>query len=186
MRHTTPAFVPPGCTSLVQPLDVALNKPFKNLVDAQFNEHFEANLDAWVLGKISATERRILMTSWIGAAWERFCYDYKDAIRASFIKCGIALPIDGSQDALINIRGLDSYTIPPWQSNPSLNPQQGHAASEALTEALGSDSECYTEGTLSNCGSDDDLDMVDARAEEIAVMVGGTRRGLITLGEEIR
>ena len=81
-------------------------------------------------------------------------------------KCGIALPIDGSQ-ALINIRGLNNYTIPPWQSNLSLNPPQGHAASEALTEALGSDSECHTEGTLSNCGSDDDsadsdddLDMV--------------------------
>ena len=59
-----------------------------------------------------------------------------------------------------------------------------------------SDSECSTEGTSSNYGSDDDLDgdsddglqMVDARAEEIEVqevMVGGSRRGLITLGEEI-
>ena len=52
--------------------------------------------------------------------------------------------------------------------------------------ALGSDSERYIEGTLSNCGSDgdstddsdDDLDMVDARPE-IEVMVGGTRRGLM-------
>ena len=122
------------------------------------------------------------MTNWIGTAWERFCQNYKDAIRASFIKYGIALPIDGSQDALINIRGLNNYTIPPWKSNPSLNPQQGHAASETLTEALGSDSECNTEGTLSNCGSDDDstddsdngLDMVDASAEEIEVIVGGT------------
>ena len=116
------------------------------------------------------------------AAWERFCQNDKYAIRASLIKYGIALPIDGSQDALINIRGLNNYTIPPLQSNPSLNPQQGHAASEALTEALGPDSERYTEGTLSNCGSDDDstddsdddLDMVDARAEEIEVIVGGT------------
>ena len=114
--------------------------------------------------------------------WERFYQNYKDTIRASFIKYGIVLPIDGSQDALINIRGLNNYTIPPWQSDPSLNPQQGHVASEALTEALGSDSERYIEGTLSNCGSDgdstddsdDDLDMVDARAEEIEVIVGGT------------
>ena len=37
--------------------------------------------------------------------------------------------------------------------------------------------------------SGDDLQMVDGRAEEIKVQeatVGGTRRGLITLGEEIR
>ena len=81
---------------------------------------------------------------------------------------------------------LNNYTIPPWQSNPLLNPQQCHAAGEAPTEALGSDSERYTERTLSNCGSDDDstddlendlendLDMVDTRAEEIKVIVGGT------------
>ena len=37
-------------------------------------------------------------------------------------------------------------------------PNQGQAASEALTEALQSDSECYTEGTSSNYGSGDDLD----------------------------
>ena len=92
--------------------------------------------------------------------WERFCQNYKDAIRASFIKYGIALPIDRSQDALINIRGHNNYTIPPWQSNPSLSPQQAHAASEAPADDSADD-------------SDDDLDM-DARAEEIGVMVGGT------------
>ena len=147
LRNTTPAFVPAGCTSLVQPLDVALNKPFKNLVDAQFNQHFEANLDAWALGKISASERRILMTQWIGAAWEIFCHEYTDAIRASFIKCGIALPIDGSQDTLINIRGLYNYSVPPWQSNPLLSLH--YSAPTPLSE---SDSECYTEGTASDSG----------------------------------
>ena len=100
------------------------------------------------------------MTNWIGTAQERFCHDYTDAVRASFIKCGIALPIDGSQDALINIRGHNNYTIPPWQSNPSLNPQRAHAASEAPADDSADD-------------SDDDLDM-DARAEEIGVMIGGT------------
>ena len=80
---------------------------------------------------------------------------------------------------------------------PPEYPNKGQAGSEALTEALESDSECSTEGTSSNYGSDDDLDddsdddlqMVDARAERIEVQeatVGGTRRGLITLGEEIR
>ena len=100
------------------------------------------------------------MTNWIGSAQERFCYDYTDAVRASFIKCGIALPIDGSQDALINICGHNTYTIPPWQLNPSLNPQRTQAASKALADNSADD-------------SDDDLDM-DARAEKIAVMVGGT------------
>lgn len=41
-----------------------------------------------------------------------FSHEYKDAIRASFVKYGIALPIDGSQGVLINIHGLNNYTAP--------------------------------------------------------------------------
>ena len=36
------------------------------------------------------------------------------------MKCGIALPIDGSRDGLINIRDLNNYSIPPWKLNPLL------------------------------------------------------------------
>ena len=36
---TTVAFVPPGCTSLVQPLDVVVNAKFKQIVDHLQTEH---------------------------------------------------------------------------------------------------------------------------------------------------
>ena len=130
------------------------------MVDAQYNGHFEANLDAWALGKISASERRILMTRWIGAAWETFCHEYKDVIIASFVKCGIALPIDSSQDTLINIRGLNDYSIPPWQSNPLLTLQHPAKASPLP----GSDSEYYTEVTPSVSGTDSEDSDVDTDA----------------------
>jgi len=32
--HTLPVMIPAGCTSLVQPLDVCLNKPFKDRIRA--------------------------------------------------------------------------------------------------------------------------------------------------------
>ena len=45
-------------------------------MDKQYNTHFEENLDAWVSGKITASERRILMTKWVGSAWSLFCAEY--------------------------------------------------------------------------------------------------------------
>lgn len=134
LKCTTPAFALPSCTSPVQPLDISLNKLFKDLIDAQYNQHFEANLDAW-----SLDEYRILMTQWICAAYEMFSHDYKDAIRASFVKYGIALPIDGSQGVLINIHGLNNYTAPLW---PTLNLQQSPTEAPAASEP---GPESYTE-----------------------------------------
>ena len=43
------------------------------------------------ISKITASERRILITKWVGSAWSLFCAEYKDAIKASFVKCGIAV-----------------------------------------------------------------------------------------------
>ena len=37
--NTTAVLIPPGCTSLVQPLDVVANAPFKRLVDDLATSH---------------------------------------------------------------------------------------------------------------------------------------------------
>ena len=39
----------------------------------------------------------------------------REMIRRAFEKCGISVPIDGSKDELINIRGLTNYTVDPVQ-----------------------------------------------------------------------
>ena len=42
-------------------------------------------------------------TKWVG--------DGKQRIQRIFVKCGISVAIDGSQDDDINIRGLENYSV---------------------------------------------------------------------------
>ena len=108
--HTICTYVPRGCTSLVQPVDVSFNKPFKGTVEKIANQYMQEHLEEYVHGTISARERRILFTSWVGQAWDEVCADREMIIR-SFKKCGIALAIDSSEDEEIHIQGIDSYTV---------------------------------------------------------------------------
>lgn len=73
-------------------------------------QHMQENLDDYVKGKITARERRILFTKWVGQAWEEIS-SMKAMIKRSFVKAGIAVAIDGSQDSEINIDGLADYSV---------------------------------------------------------------------------
>ena len=63
---TTPIFVPAGCTSIVQPLDI--NAPFKRKVESAASQHMQDNLDGYLNGKIT---RRVLLSKWVGEACQR-------------------------------------------------------------------------------------------------------------------
>lgn len=49
-------FAPGGCSSLIQPLDVVVNKPFKAVINRLATQHMQDNLDDYVHAKISAKE----------------------------------------------------------------------------------------------------------------------------------
>ena len=60
--------VTPRYTSRVQPLDVAINKPSKYTIKEQFERHMDENLDDYVDGKLTVSDRRVFMTKWVGNA----------------------------------------------------------------------------------------------------------------------
>lgn len=107
--------VPPGCTSRIQPLDVSVNKPFKEAVKRQHEDHMSKNLQLYTEGKLSAWERRVLLTKWVGNAWQE---TNKDVVIRSFKKCGISVDLDGTENDTVNIEGVPGYEMPTVDTVP--------------------------------------------------------------------
>ena len=113
---TAYVFVPGGCTSLVQPVNVVFNAPFQTALEKIAQKHMLENLDLYVHGKFTASERRVLLSKWVGEAWEEVCAK-PEMITRSFRKCGISIAVDGSEDEVININGVDDYTVRSIESS---------------------------------------------------------------------
>ena len=71
----------------------------------------DKNLDQYVNGKMNASQRRVLMTKWVGEAWSKVG-KMKDSIIRSFKKCGLSAALDGSENDEVNIEGLPEYQMP--------------------------------------------------------------------------
>ena len=99
--------VPPGCTSRVQVVDVLINKPFKDEERSLFEDHFDQLVD----GEINASQRRVLMTKWVGEAWSKVG-KMKDSIIRSFKKCDLSMALYGSENDEVNFEGLPEYQVP--------------------------------------------------------------------------
>ena len=110
-------FVPAGCTSIIQLLDVSYNAPFKKKVESAAMQHMQDNLEGYLNGKFTAGERRVLLLfPWVGQAWDELSQNKEIAVR-SFKKCGISVVIiisvvaDGSEDFEIHVEGLEDYEV---------------------------------------------------------------------------
>jgi len=114
-NHITPSFIPGGCTRLVQPLDVSVNKPFKELVRELTDEKiFELEsidqFERWTVG-----DRCVVTTFCIGDAFYQFHQEKGEIIRRAFRKVGLSLPIDGSSDSELDIKGFHGLQIGNWE-----------------------------------------------------------------------
>ncbi|RPA96931.1 hypothetical protein L873DRAFT_1923342 [Choiromyces venosus 120613-1] len=106
----TPSLIPAGTTPLTQPLDVALNKPFKGLIK-EFTEEIREEKEALEdIERWSTSQHRIVTTEAVRRAWEEWnkAQSRRKIIIQSFRDIGISLPVDGSCDHELKIKGFSS------------------------------------------------------------------------------
>jgi hypothetical protein len=83
----------------------------KRLADQYIDEH-EVE---WVQGKYTVGQRRVLLTKWVGQAWDDIHAEDGDMIRRAFKQVGLGLPIDGSQDHEIKIKDFSEGQVGNWK-----------------------------------------------------------------------
>ena len=103
--------LPPKCTDEVQPVDAGYGKLFKvyvgNALDAWLLNG--DNVEKWESNKLTASDRRILITQWTGEAAKQIDRNIRYR-RRLFEKTGLAMTADGSDDNLINLQGVEQGT----------------------------------------------------------------------------
>ncbi|KAG0127164.1 hypothetical protein HOY82DRAFT_613891 [Tuber indicum] len=119
--------IPARCTSLMQFLDVAINKPLKDILHTLVEDAidlYEQRMgeDLHDSGKASAMEDRwvlIQTQTCLAEAWHAFCSTRRDIIVTSFRKVGLSLPIDRSCDLKLSIKGIlsesEGLVIGDWR-----------------------------------------------------------------------
>eukprot|EP00903_Cladosiphon_okamuranus_P012014 g11281.t1 len=95
------------CTDELQPVDAGYGRRIQVGVGVKLDlwlEHGE-NLQKWENGTLTASERRVLLTHWVGAVVEEIDAD-KEYRKRLFEKTGSGMTADGSEDDRINLEGL--------------------------------------------------------------------------------
>ena len=94
-KNTNIAIIPGGCTSKLQPLDVAINKSFKSKVKDQYNNWMVSNIHTFTpAGKIKRPSYS-MMATWIKESWDEVDISI---IKRSFKCCGVSTCLNGSKD----------------------------------------------------------------------------------------
>jgi len=110
-NNITPSLIPAGCTSQVQPLDVSINKRFKELMRDLTDEKIcelesAADFEKWTIG-----DQRVMTTYCVGEVDAQFHAEKARVIVSSFRKLGLSLPIDRSWDHELDIKRFENLEI---------------------------------------------------------------------------
>ncbi|CAB1106958.1 unnamed protein product [Ectocarpus sp. CCAP 1310/34] len=156
--NTLAWYRPSECTDEVQPGDAGTGRFLQVEVGRQMNIWLEQsdNLERWETASLTASDRRVLITQWMGAAIARL--NSQQAYRYSpFEKCGMAMTVDGSGDDRITLEGLDKpYTLA--NDEDSSDDEQGSENGNDKSEERAEDGDGGRETLMEGVDSSDEDD----------------------------
>lgn len=84
-------------------------------------------LKQWKNNQVSVSERRILMTKWLGETWEEYSKNNQKTITNAFKKVGMYNAFDRSEIFLIKIRKCTNYTEPRKKKSQIIIKNKNHS-----------------------------------------------------------
>ena len=106
-----------NATDIWQPIDAGYAQLLKVLIKQEFFNWLddEDNIDKWYGETVfSASDKRMLITRWVGKAYRKICDPKYDHLRYwLFGKTETLITADGSDDDKIQPEGLPNYNVQP-------------------------------------------------------------------------
>ena len=97
-RDIDVAVIPGGLTPLVQPLDVSINRPFKQKMRHSWENWMIEGVPSLTPAGHRRAPTKEMLVCWLVDAWNAIP---SDMIEHSFKKCGISCNLDGTEDDII-------------------------------------------------------------------------------------
>lgn len=126
--NTETAVIPGGLTSILQPLDVFLNKPFKDRIRHEWNQWMIGGEKTYTAGGNLRAPSLAILCEFVIRSWDAVAV--KNVIK-SFKKCGISNSLDGQQDDML------------WENEDSDKEADGESSAEANATSSGSEADPY-------------------------------------------
>jgi len=96
--RTDLAIIPGGMTSILQPLDVSINKPMKTALRQKWNSWIQSDDHSFTAGGRMRKAGFTTICNWIIEAWQELD---PAIIQKAFKKCTISNALDGSEDDIV-------------------------------------------------------------------------------------
>ena len=105
-----PVFSPPNCTDCVSPVDCNVGANIKKYIKEQYDL---MDSECTNITHITDSQKRKLLVKWASEAWTHLIQNEPTTIVRSFVKTGVLVRKDGSQDNEIKLDPKDpqSYTV---------------------------------------------------------------------------